>query len=184
VNRELLRSAWPSIRYGLALGLGAAFVGALALNLLVVVSYMITGLVNGSLPMRALFDWGTSPYPFWSFFLAGVLLCFLVAAVPGSLGGGAIGLSLHALAPRNASLAKLGVLIGCLVGGLAGTLSVLLAHLLFYPVLATAVVLFLGRYAYTEMVLLATGIAIVSGGWVGRWLASRESATRPRRAKQ
>lgn len=175
---DLLRRAWPNMKRGVALGCGAAFCGALALNILCFGYFMVQDLMNGSIALGDVVGWWIWPNPVWAFFLGGTVVCFLVAVVPGSLGGAAIGLTIHALASRAGSLTKWGIAIGCLTGGLAGAASVVAARLLLpeylqFPAWDFAGLTVYPRLGYAEVVLLALGIGVVAGGGVGRRLASR-----------
>ncbi len=173
----LLRRAWPSIRWGVVLGCGAAFAGSWAFTLLFLCLSTTTRLVSG-VPLDV------AVYV-WQFILAGVALCFIASVLPGSLGGGGIALALHIVVRGNTSLPRLGARVGYLAGGLAGVVTVLLTHVLFGFFLMPVVILSFGSLSalvYYGMVPFQIGIALLAGGGVGRWLASHESGRIARQA--
>jgi hypothetical protein len=159
-----LRLGWLSIRKGMTLGCGATLAAALVVDLLVCGCLAIYLLAVGDIRLSEFLHaeaWLMSG----ALLLGGFVLTFWCVAIQGTVAGGVLGLTLHALAPRVSSLTKSGMLLGCLLGALAGGHSLLSIRTARYGV---------GGHPVFVLVMLA--VSALVGGWVGRRLALRELA--------
>jgi hypothetical protein len=160
-----LPATWHTIVRGILLGIVVALMGSC---LLMALLHVFASLADPSAPPL----FGNIDTSVLILYAMSIVVFFIFAVVPGSVGGGVIALVLQRLARRGRLTTRTALRVGVLVGLCAGCATALIVHLLVLPSGQRMVT---GGPVWTT--LFAVGIGALAGlfhSWcLSNWLRKR-----------